>query len=157
MMIHNQRTREVDATPQDVWAVMGRFMHMQEFAPRIQTIDALTESEDGVGARRRCNFEGGGSVVEEVTEWEDNWKYTVRMSEAGTMPLKDAYVELSVEPIAEGRSQGKMAMDYQMKFGPIGWLMGQTMMKRMMGGIFEEILNELGKKVEKDKVDRVAE
>ena len=71
-MIHNQRTTEVDATPQEVWAVLGRFMHIQEFAPRIRTVDALTDGEDGVGSRRRCNFEDGTSLVEEVTEWEDN-------------------------------------------------------------------------------------
>ena len=45
----------------------------------------------------------------------------------------------------------KMAMDYRMKFGPIGWLMGQTMMKAMMGKIFEGVLNGLQDKVHSNK------
>jgi hypothetical protein len=45
----------------------------------------------------------------------------------------------------------KMAMDYRMKYGPVGWLIGQTMMKVMMGKIFEGVLKGLKDKVQSNK------
>ncbi|MGI9627884.1 MAG: SRPBCC family protein [Longimicrobiales bacterium] len=150
-MIHNERSLGIDATPEEVWAVLGRYMHMHEFAPRIESIDALTEGEDGVGSQRRCNFADGTSVVEEVTEWEANRFYRVRLVEMGPMPVKEAHATLSVEPLDENRSSMKMAMDYRMKFGPVGWLMGQTMMKSMMGKIFEGVLAGLSDKVRSER------
>ena len=70
-MIHNERTLDIDATPDAVWAVLGRFMHIHEFSSRIDSVDALTDVDGGVGSKRRCHFSDGTSVVEEVTEWED--------------------------------------------------------------------------------------
>ena len=146
-MIRHERTLDIDATPDAVWAVLGRFMHIHEFSSRIGSVDALSENEGGVGSKRHCHFTGGTSVVEEVTEWEDNRRYRVRMSELSAMPLHEAYAELSVEPLGGERSRAKMAMDYRVKFGPIGWLMGQTMMKMMMGKIFDGVLKGLADKV----------
>ena len=68
-MIHYERTLEIDATPDDVWAVFGRFMHIDEFVLKIVSVDALTDGKDGIGSKRRLNFKNGTSVVEEVTEW----------------------------------------------------------------------------------------
>ena len=73
------------------------------------------------------------------------------MVEMGPMPLEEAHATLSVEPLDSGRSRMKMAMDYRVKFGPIGWLMGQTMMKAMTGKIFEGVLKGLKDKVRSSK------
>ena len=150
-MILNERTLDIDATPDAVWAVLGRFMHIHEFSSRIDSVDALTDVDGGVGSKRRCHFSDGTSVVEEVTEWEDNRRYRVRMSELTAMPLHEAFRELSVEPLEGGRSRTKMAMDYRVKFGPFGWVMGQTMMKMMMGKIFDGVLKGLADKVRSNR------
>ena len=88
-MIHLERTLDIDAAPGAVWAMLGRFMHIDEFAPQVKSVDALTEGEDGVGSKRRCHFENGGSVVEEVTEWEAGRKYRVTLSGLDAMPLHE--------------------------------------------------------------------
>lgn len=93
----------------------------------------------------------GTSVVEEVTEWVPNRRYRVRLTDAGPMPVKEAHATLSVEPLDERRSRMKMEMDYRMKLGPIGWVMGQTMMKAMMGKVFEGVLQGLKDKVQANK------
>ncbi len=146
-MIHHERTLEIDATPEAVWAVLGRFMHIDEFAPLVASVDALTDHEDGMGSKRRCHFDDGTSVVEEVTGWETNSRYRVRLSEMSAMPLHEAYAEVSVEPIDNGRSRVRWAMDYRVKFGPFGWLLGQTIMKMMMGRILDGNLKGLADKV----------
>ena len=146
-MIHAERTLDIASTPEEVWPILGRYMHMHEFAPKIVSIDALTDGPDGVGSKRRCHFADGTSVVEEVTHWEPTRLYRLRLIEMGPMPVKEAHATLSVEPLDGAHSRLKMTMDYRMKFGPIGWLMGQTVMKAMMGKIFSGVLQGLKDKV----------
>ncbi len=100
-MIHFERSLNIKATPQELWAVIGRFMHIDEFAPLIKSVDALTNGEDGVGSKRRCNFDDGSSVVEEVTEWEACRKYRVRLFEMSTMPLNEMYAEISLDSLTD--------------------------------------------------------
>ena len=142
-MIHFQRTLDIDATPEAIWAVISRFMHIDEFAPQIKSVDALTEGENGVGSKRRCNFQDGTSVVEEVIAWNSNRGYRVRLSEMTAMPINEMYAELCIEPLPSDRAIVNWSMDYRVKYGPLGWLLGQTMMKMMMGKILDGNLNSL--------------
>jgi carbon monoxide dehydrogenase subunit G len=151
-MIHYERTLEIDATPDDVWAVLSRFMHIDEFAPLIKFVDALTEGEDGIGSKRRNHFNNGTSLVEEVTEWDANRRYhRVRLSEMSDMPLRESYADVSVERMDNGQSRVKWTTDYRVKFGPFGWLLGQTMMKMMMGRILDGNLKGLADKVRSNR------
>jgi len=146
-MIHFERALNVDATPDALWSIVGRFMHIDEFAPLVTSVDVLTDGEDRVGSKRRCNFEDGTSVVEEVTTWEPNRRYRVRLSEMATMPLREAYAEVAVEPLDNGGARVTWGMDYRVKYGPVGWLLGQTIMKLMMGKILDGNLRGLSDKV----------
>lgn len=57
-------------------------MHVDEFAPEIESVDALTDGEDRVGSRRRNHFKNGTSLVEEIVELNaDRWQCRVRLSE----------------------------------------------------------------------------
>lgn len=146
-MIHYERTLDIDATSDALWAILGRFMHIDEFAPLVKSVDALTDGEDGIGSKRRCHFDDGTSVVEEVTEWDVNRGYRVRLSEMSAMPLHEAHADLAVEPLENGQSRVKWGMDYRVKYGPLGWLLGQTPMKMMMGKILDGNLKGLADKV----------
>ena len=147
-MIHFERTLEIDATPDDVWAVCSNFMHIDEFAPEIVTTDALTDGEDGIGSKRRNHFKNGSSMVEEITEWEPaKRRYRFQLSEMEPMPLHEAYSAISVEPTDNGGAMVIMDMDFRVKYGPFGWIMGQTMMKTMMSKIFDANLKGLAEKV----------
>lgn len=145
-MIHFQRTHTIDATPEEVWAVLGRYMHVDEFAPLITSVDTLTEGEDGLGSKRRNHFQNGTSVVEEVTEWKPGLGFTVELSDMAAMPLHEASSQVSIAPSA-GQSSVTWTFDYRVKYGPLGWLMGQTMMKMMMGKIIDGNLKGLADKV----------
>ncbi len=147
-MIHFERTLEINAKPEAVWGVVSNFMHIYEFAPEIKSTEALTDGKDGVGSRRRNHFKNDSSMVEEITEWEPaKRRYRFQLSEMEPMPLREAYSAVSVEPADNGRSIVSMDMDFRVKYGPLGWLMGQTMMKMMMGKIFDGNLKGLADKV----------
>lgn len=145
-MIHFQRTHTIDATPEAVWDVLGQYMHVDEFAPLITSVDALTDGEDRVGSKRRNHFENGTSLVEEVTVWRPNQGFTVALSDMAAMPLHEAQSEVSIEQKGN-QSSVTWTFDYRVKYGPLGWLMGQTMMKMMMGKIIDGNLKGLAAKV----------
>ena len=141
-MIHHERSLNMDASPQAVWEVLSRYMHIDAFAPAITSVEALTEGENGVGSRRRNHFESGGSLVEEVTDWVPGAGYTVALSEMEAMPLTAAQSQIRIAP-AGGGSEVTWTFDYRVKFGPLGWLMGQTLMKMMMGKVIDANLRGL--------------
>jgi carbon monoxide dehydrogenase subunit G len=147
-MIHFQRTQAIDATPDAVWAILGRYMHIDEFAPLITSVDVLTDGEIGLGSKRRNHFDNGTSVVEEITDWKPNQSYRVQLSDMAAMPLHEAHSTISVEPLEGNRSTVKWTFDYHVKFGPFGWLLGQTMMKMMMGKILDGNLKGLAESVQ---------
>ncbi|WP_377189256.1 SRPBCC family protein [Ruegeria meonggei] len=145
-MIHHERNLTIDAAPESVWAVLSQYMHIDAFAPQITSVDALTDGEVGKGSKRRNHFANGTSVVEEVTAWKPGSGYTVKLSEMAAMPLHEACSEIRITPIG-GKSKVTWTFDYRVKYGPIGWLVGQTMMKMMMGKIIVANLQGLSEKV----------
>ena len=147
-MIAFNRNLTINASPDAVWAVLGRFMHIDEFAPEITSVDALTEGETGVGSKRRNNFKNGTSVVEEVTAWVPGRTFTVQLSDMAAMPLHAAQSTISLEPTSSG-TKVTWGFDYRVKYGPLGWLMGQTLMKMMMGKIIDGNLRGLSDAVAK--------
>lgn len=146
-MIRHQRTRQIDAAPDEVWAVLGRFMHIDEFAPQVASVEALTDGAVGVGSRRRCTFENGGDMVEEVTAWEPGQSFRVRLSETAPIPLSEGHAFVKIAPAGAGATRVDWGMDYRMKYGPLGWLLGQTMVKAMMGKVIEANLDGLATRV----------
>lgn len=144
-MIHHERKLTIDAAPEAVWAVLSQYMHIDEFAPQIMSVDALTDGEVGLGSKRRNHFANGTSVVEEVTTWKPGSGYAVKLSDMAAMPLHEASSEIHITPTA-GKSKVTWTFDYRVKYGPLGWLMGQTMMKMMMGKIIDANLQGLSEK-----------
>jgi len=150
-MIHFQRSHTIDAPPEAVWAVLGRYMHIDEFAPQITSVDALTDGEVGLGSRRRNYFENGTSLVEEVIAWNPYRGFKVELSDMAAMPLHEAQSEVIIEPNG-ARSTVTWTFDYRVKYGPLGWLMGQTLMKIMMGKIIDGNLKGLADKVRSNEM-----
>jgi hypothetical protein len=145
-VITTERTLDINTSAERVWSVLGKFMHIDEFHPRVSKVDVLSEAAAGVGASRRCHFKDGSSVVERVIDWQDGGSYSVELSEF-SLPLKRAVATLGVESLGPERSRLKMGMEFQVKYGPVGWLMGQMMMKRMMGRLFLVVLHGLENRV----------
>ena len=141
------RSLEIDAAPSAVWSVLGDFMRIDEFAPLVQRVEALTHGENGVGSRRRCYFDNGTSVVEEVVEWDAYQGYRVSLDEMAAMPLHEASAKVSVEALPGERSKVNWSMVYRVKYGPFGWLLGQTMMRIMLRKVFDGNLQGLAAQV----------
>lgn len=147
-MIHIERKLTIEAKPEEAWAVLGNFMHIDEFAPEIKSVEALTDGKIKMGSKRRNHFKNDTSLVEEIIELDqDSWYHKVSLSDMGSMPLHEAESEMYVVDAGNGSSKVIWTMDFRAKFGPLGWLMGQTMMKMMMSKIIDGNLKGLAAKV----------
>ncbi len=74
-----------------------------------------------------------------------------RAGAMAAMPLHEAHADISIAPLDSGRTRVTWGMDYRVKYGPFGWILGQTMMKMMMGKILDGNLNGLANKVQSDR------
>ena len=62
------------------------------------------------------------------------------------MPLHEASSEIRIAPTG-GKSKATWTTDFHVKYGSLGWLMDQAMMKMMMGKIIDANLQGLTEKV----------
>lgn len=147
-MIRAQTDLVINATPEAIWAELSRYMHIDEICEGIERVDAITTGEDGLGSKRRNHFAGdNGSMVEEVIEWNSNKGYKLRLSEMTKFPAKEATAFIALNPVG-GKTRVTWGMDFRMKMGPLGWLMGQTMLKMMMLKVIAGNLKGLADKVQ---------
>ena len=75
-------------------------------------------------------------------EYEDGRSLKMVLSEH-SMPLKMATAIMKVRPVDRETSELTMAMEFVVKGGPIGWLMGFFLMRPMMKGVFTKVLSGL--------------
>lgn len=146
-MIHRARSLEINAMPEVIWAELARYMHVDEFAPFVVSVDALTSGDDGLGSTRRNNFANGTSITEEVIEWVPNRKMGIKGSEFGTLPFRSADAIISLAPASRGKTKVTWSLDYTVKNGFFGWLLGQTIMKYSLGKVIDANLKGLAKSV----------
>lgn len=81
-----------------------------------------------------------------MTEWQPGAGYTVKLSDMAAMPLKEASSEIRITPMGR-RSKVTWTFYYRVKYGRLGWLMGQSLMKMMMGKVIDANLQGLSDKV----------
>ncbi|WP_299423873.1 SRPBCC family protein [uncultured Shimia sp.] len=128
-MLHVQSTRTISAAPATVWAALADYMAIDVIAPEVVKVDVLSENTTGLGAKRRCHFPNGTSLVEEAITWNEGLGYRAAMLEMGKIPFKTAQAEIRLTPTSAGKTNVHWSIDYQPKFGPLGWLMGAILMK----------------------------
>lgn len=131
----------IQAQPKVAWEAIADFFHVDNFHPFVKQVDGLSKVDRGEGAIRRCNFTDGTSVVETITNWNEGKGFSVDLSEY-SVPLAWVKVRFWVEPSATtpGTTVSGITMQYQVKYGPLGWLMNQLMIKPQMTRRLRDIL-----------------
>ncbi len=132
------RSATINAPLNQVWQTIADVGSIANWHPGVENSPVLSESATGLGAKRRVELYDGSSAVEEVTALEEGRFATLTMSEFD-MPLKEGAVTFRVD--AEGgKTQVTMTLDYEMKYGPAGWLMNAVMLRPILGGLFAKVL-----------------
>ncbi len=131
------RQIEIDAPIERVWAVLGDFGAVYKWNPTVTHSSLIAGEGTGVGAERSCTVAGFGDITERAIAWEEGKSMTVEIS--GAPMLKSAKGTLELEAHGDG-TRVTMHVDYQTSMGPIGALMGATIMKRKFGQTVDQAL-----------------
>lgn len=156
-----QATRTIAAPLSALWPLISDVTLIARWHPSIASVDLLTESATGVHAARRCNFHDGTNVREEVIEVEASRSVRMRLSEF-SVPMNRLEVQISLEPQGDAQTLATFALFYEVKFGPIGKLLGATVMRKELSKMAAKLLAGLehhaltGEQVGKDFVAKAA-
>ncbi|MEO1421473.1 MAG: SRPBCC family protein, partial [Pseudomonadota bacterium] len=114
-------------------------------------VEALTTGEDGVGSRRRNFFENGTSITEEVIEWNPNASQRIVGSEFGPIPLRSLVAQIDIIPENTEKTTLQWSLEFKVKYGPVGWLMGQLLMKRAFGTVVAGNLDAVADRIARNR------
>jgi carbon monoxide dehydrogenase subunit G len=125
-----------------VWETIADVGTIAAWHPGVERSPVLSAHRTGLGAVRRVELYDGSSAVEEVTSLDEGRSLTVTMSEH-TMPMSHGAATFAVEPDGDGRTKVTMTMDYEMKYGPLGWLMNAVVLRPILTKLFASVLKGL--------------
>jgi hypothetical protein len=134
---------ELSATcpPERIWALLSDLTAVATYNPTVKSAQIVGTTRSGVGAKRSCDLLPKGRVVERVTHWEDGQALGLEVAESD-WPITHMRWITRVEPTPSG-SRLTQRLDYAMKFGPVGWLMDNLVMKRKLSRTLDGILANL--------------
>lgn len=123
--------REMNNNVESVWKVLDDYGAVYKYNPGVESSEILGENETGLGAQRECNFYDGSSLKETITEYVPNEGYSFKLSDF-SLPLKSANSHFRLTPISENKSLLSVTLEFEPKFGALGWLMAKLLMRPML-------------------------
>ena len=142
MSHHVEQTIRINVPARKVWEVLGDFASVEHFSTSVDRSPLLPGKTKGVSTKRICYCYDKTSVVEEITRFEDGESFDVVLTEY-SMPLKSLHATMGVRAVNNNTSDIYMSMDYVVKFGPLGWVMGALLMRPIMNKVMKGILKGL--------------
>jgi hypothetical protein len=109
----------------------------------VESSPLVGDRRSGEGACRTCHFHGGGSIDEKITAYDSGVGYEVTITDPGPFPLKRSVADIRVTPVGRDRSTIGFTMRFEPKYGPIGWLIGHTVMKSQFKKILRRVIDGL--------------
>ncbi len=135
-----QVARTIDVPAEEAWKIIDDFGGIYQYHPLVERSPIKNGVASGLGAERVCYFDNGNAITERITGYEAGRELTVEITDPGKFPLKTAIAKLSVRPAGSHRSTVQFGMRFQPKFGPVGWLMGKTVMRSQFRNILGDVL-----------------
>ncbi|WP_419905899.1 SRPBCC family protein [Kiloniella sp.] len=142
MGLHVETTVRINSTAEKVWEILDDFGGVKKFSFGLEKSPIIGEKSTGLGAKRLCVFHDKTSVQEEIIEYEENKSFKVVLTEF-SMPMKTMFAGFQVEKLNEKSCKVTMYMDFVVKFGPLGALMGLVAMRPVMKSVQKKMLSGL--------------
>jgi ribosome-associated toxin RatA of RatAB toxin-antitoxin module len=138
--VKNNMRVNVSATK--IWEVLRDYSSIEKFAPTIKSSPIVEGKSSGLGAKRLCTFNDGSSLIEEITDYQEGKSFKLVVSEH-SMPLISQNAEMKVAAVDENTCDIFMTVNFVVKGGPFGLIMGIVMMKPLMNSVTKNILTGL--------------
>ena len=132
--------REMEVPIDKAWKILDDFGGVHRYHPIVERSPIDNGITSGLGAERICHFDNGDHIKERVTEYASGQEYTVEIIDPGKFPLKTAKARLALSSVDEDRSRVTFEMNFQPKYGPLGWVMGATVMQTQFRKILSAVL-----------------
>ena len=132
--------------PEKVWALLGDLEAVQRYNPTVRAAKVEGAKRTGVGATRACDLIPKGRVVERVIQWEDGRAVGLEVAESD-WPIHFMRWVTKLEP-HDGGTRITQALEYRVKFGPIGWLLDRLAMERKLRATLDGVFASLVKHAE---------
>jgi uncharacterized protein YndB with AHSA1/START domain len=142
--IHHEILAE--CPPERVWALLADLEAVQRYNPGVRHAAIEGGKRTGVGARRSCELVPNGRVVERVTHWEEGRAVGLELEEH-QWPVHFMRWVTRLEPHG-GSARITQALEYQVKFGPLGWFLDQIVMKRKLTRTLDAVFASLARHAE---------
>ena len=134
--------RAINHNVDAVWSVLDDFGSVYKYNPSVEKSEILGDKLTGVGARRVCHFYDGGSLKETITQYTPNQGYGFTLSDF-SLPLKHAASRFEVSPLGPQGSQLSITLEFEPKFGPVGWLMAKLLIRPTLAKALQGITQGL--------------
>lgn len=121
---------EVDATPEEVWAVVADPRNLPRWSKFVASVDGVPDGglEKGSEYTTVMRFTAlRARVLSTVVEWDPPMHSTVRLS-----GLLHATVKTEIGPLPGGRSRMEHEVEYRFRGGRLGQLAARSV--RLVGG-----------------------
>jgi len=142
MAHHTENSIKVNVSAEKIWQVLADYSGIENFAATIKSSPIVGGVKSGLGAKRKCTFNDGSSLVEEIIDYQEGQGYKMNLSEH-SLPLKEMQAQMAVKKIDENSCEIFMAADFVVKGGPLGWLLGALVMRPVMKGVFKKVMSGL--------------
>lgn len=137
--------------PERVWALLSNLEAVQQYNPAVRHAAIAGAQRKGVGARRSCELSPKGRVVERVTQWEEGRAVGLELDDHD-WPLNFMRWVTRIEPHPEG-TRITQTLEYQVRFGPIGWLLDKLMFNRKLTASIDAVFASLARHAERQDQD----
>lgn len=119
---------EIQATPEQTWAALTPLDRMKNYMPGIDSVEILSDADQGPGAARHCRFADGVELTERVVSWDEGKGYTLETTEFVGAPMRSNVITFRIEASEQG-AVVTQSMTYAMK----GWVFAPLMEKMAVG------------------------
>jgi hypothetical protein len=135
-----------ECPPERVWALLADLEAVGRYNPGVRRASFEGAQRTGIGAVRSCELVPKGRVVERVTHWEDGRAVGLEVAESD-WPIHFMRWVTRLEPSGAG-TRITQALEYEVKFGPLGWLLDRLVMKRKLTAALDGVFSSLVKHAE---------
>lgn len=139
---------KINVLKEKVWAKIADIGAIQDYHPGVTKSYYTSEQREGVGSSRHCDLVPFGSLEEKIVGWTDGESYIIDIHDGQKVPpFKTARAYMSVEQAGDA-AIAHLTFEYELKFGPLGWLMDRIMVRRQFKKIVPAMLGGLKRYLE---------